>query len=119
MLFAMASRRRAGWLLTGFFAVTAALSGCALEGSTIAQPGMDPCMTALADVGNIFGIPDLGNIGSQNGSSNVSINSGNTISIQGNQTTIQNGTGNNNVNTCCINGQCCVQFDDDPPICKP
>jgi hypothetical protein len=98
----MTSRRRAGWLLTAFFGVAAALSGCASDESTVAQPGAeDPCMAALDAIGKLFGIPELGDLsgtGENTSISNIAIgNGGNVV-----QTNIGSGS---NVN-CCVDGEC-------------
>jgi hypothetical protein len=77
---------------------------------------------------NPFGVPNLGNLAGDGNNVSVNINSGNVInpiqvgpnnvsvtSIAGNQS-VGNGNG---VNTCCVNGRCCVQTDGGPPTCTP
>jgi hypothetical protein len=125
----MAGSRRARWLLpAGAVAVAVAMGGYASAGSAAAEPAVDnPCMNAL---NNIFtGVPGIPDLGSPLGPG-LNINSGNNISIQtgpnnippSQSSSVGNNGGvnsNNNVNTCCINGRCCVSTDGGPASCTP
>jgi hypothetical protein len=108
MLFAMASRRRACWLLAASFSVAAGTLASFThdERSTVAQPGGDPCMSAIGD---IFGIPGLGDLGDNENVSVGNVNVGNVnIGGGGNvqQTNIDGSrinAGGNHVHCCNVN----------------
>jgi hypothetical protein len=117
-------------MLSAGLLAAAAIGGYPSGGSAAAEPAVDnPCMNAF---NNVFtGMPDLGGLFSPGVSGpGININSGNNISIQTGPNNIppsqtssvgNNGgvNSNNNVNTCCINGRCCVSTDGGPASCTP
>lgn len=82
----MASRRQALWLLPASVgAAGLTLFGVASQGTTMAQPLDDSCMTALASMPDLsgLGLPDIASLfGPGVNGPAVNINSGNNISIQ-------------------------------------
>ena len=119
------------WLLpAALIAVAATLGGCTPGGPALAQPNLPEDLCADA-INNVFGgIPGLGLPGGPGGNgsgSNISINSGNNVSIQTgpnnisiNSTSTGDSTnGENNVVTCCVNGRCCVSSGIGPANCTP